>query len=110
YFLMVTGSAAIGELGSRFCAGQHSLFLLSPATVFVCGAARKPAPKGVCSRPIDGRTDQQSFQLTGQPPHSKLAATSGGPPAPLAGSPGSARSPIGASPPPSSRIPKGVTK
>jgi hypothetical protein len=55
----------MGELGSRFCAGQHSLFLLSPATVFVCGAARKGAPKAFCSRPIDGRTDQQSFQLTG---------------------------------------------
>jgi hypothetical protein len=35
----------MGELGSRLCVGQHSLFLLSPATVFVCGAARKAPPK-----------------------------------------------------------------
>jgi hypothetical protein len=37
---MVTGSA-IGELDWRLCAGQHSLFFLSPATVLSAAPWRR---------------------------------------------------------------------
>src|SRR5690349_20097735 len=39
YFLMVTGSAGMGELGSRLSVGQHSLRFLCAATVLSAAAA-----------------------------------------------------------------------
>jgi hypothetical protein len=52
YFLMVTGSAGMGELGSRLSVGQHSLFFLSAATVLSAGAAA-PEPGQRGSRTVD---------------------------------------------------------
>src|SRR5262245_49454940 len=75
---MVTGSAAIGELGWRLRVGQHSLFFLSAATVLSAAPWWRQRGASVTLRPNRCRTDRQSFQLTGQYPHSKDATTGGG--------------------------------
>src|SRR5262249_38266781 len=47
---MVTGSAGMGELGSRLSVGQHTLFFLSSATVLSAGAAPPRSRPGAAPR------------------------------------------------------------
>jgi len=57
---MVTGSAGMGELGSRLSVGQHSLFFLSAPTVLSAVAAA-PGRRRRRSRTIDAEQTGNPF-------------------------------------------------